>query len=232
MFDKTDSNKVQSVATSLLWLDLKESGHELIASHPFTNCWYTCIDGKDFVDLHDPDALARWRAFEEKTIKMLSPLVLFRLVCKPYRMTFLKYAAPFMSAADIGTALRETWRSVENISGDINVSQKEMVNLYHVAARDTLMTGEELAAYEKLPPVFTVYRGVTDFNKGRKRAMSWTTSIKTAEWFAKRYDSLGEIWSMDVNKENVLAIFDSGEHEVVVRPEAIHRVNRSFQSFT
>ena len=224
MLDRTDSNKVKDMAISLLWADVKESGHVLIASHPFTDSWYTCVDGKGFVDLHNLDDLKKWRAAKEKMIEKFPPMALFSLVCKPYRMTFLKYCAPFMSSSDIGSALRETWRNVENISGDINVSQKEMVSLFRIADKNTLMTEEELMAYEKLPPTITVYRGVTDFNKAKKRAMSWTTSLKTAKWFSKRYDNDGEIWTMDVNKENILAMFDGGEHEIVVNPKAIKGV--------
>ena len=226
MLDKTDSDKVQDIAITLLWTDVKEAALGLIASHPFTDSWYTCIDGKDFVDLHDSEALQKWRAAEEKIIRRLPPLALFRLVCKPYRMTFLKYAAQFMSSSDIGSALRETWRSVENISGDINVSQKEMVNLYRISDKNTLMTSEELAAYEKLPTTLTVYRGVTDFNKARKKAMSWTTDSNTAKWFAKRYDNIGEIWIIKICKEDVLAIFDGNEQEVVVMPSAIKDIRR------
>ena len=224
MLDKTNPEKVRDVAIGLLWTDVKETGHPLFASHPFTDSWYTCITSKNLINLHSPNDLTVWRAAEEKTIKKLPPLVIFRLICSPYRMTFLKYAFPFMSAADIGTALRETWQSVENISGDINVSQREMVNLYHIADRNTLMTSKELKEYNKLPPVITVYRGVTNFNKSKKKAMSWTTDIGTAEWFAKRYNSIGEVWTMDINKKDILAIFDSGEHEVVITPKAIKNI--------
>ena len=225
MLNKTDSDKVREVAISLLLTDVKDVGVGPFASHPFTDFWHACVES-DFVDLHESDSLLRWRNFEEKIIKSVSPLTLFRLVCKPYRLTFLKYAAPYMSAHDIGTTLRETWRSVENISSDVNVSQKEMVDLYRIADKSTLMTDEEIYTYRQLPPTVTVYRGVTDFNKEKRRAMSWTTSMKTAEWFAKRYNNTGEIWSMNVDKKNILAYFDTGEHEVVILPKAIKNMKK------
>lgn len=225
MLDQTDSEKVRDIAVSLLWTDIVDAGFLFLASHPFTDSWLTCADNHKMIDLHDPSGLKVWRESKEKTIRNVPLLVIMCLICRPYRMTFLKYAAPFLSAADIGSMLREAWKSTENISGDINVTREEMVELYHIADKKTLMTPTELHKYNILQPIFRVFRGVTDFNKDRTKAMSWTSSIKTAKWFAKRYDSTGEIWALDITNEDVLAVFED-EHEIVVKPEAIKKIRR------
>lgn len=70
-----------------------------------------------------------------------------------------------------------------------------------------------------MPSTITVYRGVTSFNKKKERAMSWTTNLDTAKWFSKRYGKEGEVWVAEVEKKDVLAIFDDGEKEIVLMPK-------------
>ena len=69
--------------------------------------------------------------------------------------------------------------------------------------------------YSALPKEITVYRGIR--GRGRLEALSWTTDIEQAEWFAKRWDKNGKVYSAMVDKEDVLAVFASrGESELVV----------------
>ena len=77
------------------------------------------------------------------------------------------------------------------------------------------MDEEEQKQYSALPEGITVYRGIR--GRGSLKALSWTTDIKQAEWFAKRWDKNGKVYSARVSKDDVLAVFASrGESELVV----------------
>lgn len=66
-----------------------------------------------------------------------------------------------------------------------------------------------------MPEEITVYRGIR--GRGSLKALSWTTDIEKAEWFAKRWDKNGKVYSVNVSKDDVLAVFSSrGESELVV----------------
>lgn len=65
-----------------------------------------------------------------------------------------------------------------------------------------------------LPETMTLYRGCTP---ERLNGMSWTTDLKTAQWFAKRFGDEGEVYQIEIPSEFVLAKIDGRkEAEVVV----------------
>ena len=84
-----------------------------------------------------------------------------------------------------------------------------------MADKSLLMNDEERRLYLALPDEMTVYRGIR--GRGSLKALSWTTDIEQAEWFAKRWDKKGKVYSAMIRKEDVLSMFMSrGESEVVV----------------
>ncbi|EJL6615470.1 hypothetical protein [Vibrio cholerae] len=67
-----------------------------------------------------------------------------------------------------------------------------------------------------LPETLTLYRG------GDLNGFSWTTDFKTAEEFADA--TTGHIHTLIINKEHILAVFNSrGEYEVVIHPYDIDK---------
>ena len=79
------------------------------------------------------------------------------------------------------------------------------------------MNEDDFKVFESLPNVVTIYRGVTDKNKDNKRALSWTLSQDKAEWFAHRFDEVGEVWKTEISKDNIFAYFDEmDEKEVII----------------
>jgi len=68
--------------------------------------------------------------------------------------------------------------------------------------------------WEKLPNEITVYRGGDDMG------LSWTTEIKVAEFFQRRYhDGAGRVFQSTIMKRDVLAyLTDRSESEIVADP--------------
>ena len=70
-----------------------------------------------------------------------------------------------------------------------------------------------------------MYRGAPS---ERRLGMSWSMSLDTAIWFAKRYDlvsSVGRVFVAEVPPQHVFAILKSrAESEVVVNPRGLRNV--------
>lgn len=217
MNKETNLDRIREWAKAILYIDIKETGTPFIASHPFTSSWFTMGENGKVMDLHDPEALQKWREELKQQIDEADLIQLFLHLNSPYILTFLKNTWMHMSADDLGTILNNFWRMQENISGDKNITATEIVTMFKTANKETLMDEEERERYAALPDMITVYRGVTDHNKGKKEAFSWTTDKKIAEWFANRFDTgTGEIWMLTVPKKRVLCAFGGEEKELIV----------------
>ena len=81
--------------------------------------------------------------------------------------------------------------------------------------REYLMDEEERKVYEALPDEVTVYRG---YQVGQNRnGISWTTSKKTAQWFATRFAKQGKVLEKRVPKRDIISVFNGrNESEVVI----------------
>ena len=152
---------------------------------------------------------------------------LYCIVRKSYRLTFLKFAEPFLSCNDMSELLADAWTTSENPNQDNNVKLPMIVRWFKNANKKLLMDEEEYEVYKSLPDKFTVYRGVAI---GRNpNGLSWTKSKSKAEWFSHRFDknnNIGYIQSAIADKQNVLAYFNSrDEDEIVVDPKTFDNIN-------
>ena len=217
---KTDLNKIREIAVSFLYLNIEvDEQIPFIVHHPFTNSSVVSIkvNGKlELVDLSIEENRNKWHKQFEQIINDSSLIQLFMMMNKPYRLTFLKYIMPYISKEDCGTILNTYWSSIEDISGDKNVSTRDIVKIFKYADKKTLLTNDDYDFYKSLPNNITLYRGVTNHNKDRKHAMSYTTDINVAKWFAKRFNPKGEIWKINIPKSKVLSVINSEEKEVIV----------------
>lgn len=77
---------------------------------------------------------------------------------------------------------------------------------------------EDLQELKKLHPeeVVTIYRGETPQSTELENALSWTTKIEFAEFFANRFSSEGVIYQAEVEFDKILA-FTERESEVLVQ---------------
>lgn len=72
-----------------------------------------------------------------------------------------------------------------------------------------------------LPRSITVYRG------GTEDGISWTNNLETALWFAKRWNANLPVWTGVVSRDRIVGYLDDrGEHEVVVFPEYVTKMQQ------
>lgn len=220
----TDIEHIRRAAKTLLYLDIAPTRIPFVATHPFTDTWnagWRTTEKKDdtfeIIDLHDKDKQKEWRKVVSGEIDTGNLTDILFIITKPYRLLFLKMILPFISDLDLGECLSCAWVSVENISKDCNVNGSELVTMFKRADKTTLMTDEERKCLDNLDEEVTVWRGVTDYNKGRRKALSWTLDYQKAQWFALRYTKAGTVREVTVPRKRVLAYFSGrGEREIIL----------------
>ena len=215
--NKTNIEEIKTLALIFLNSEINETGVSFVASHPFTNSWFTMLRSMEMVDLHIEENANKWRSEFKEIILDSDLLHLFMLLNKAYILNFLKFAEKYISDDDLGMIIGAFWQSIEQISLDTSMSSKDIIKLFKRANKAKLMDEEEYEKFNSLDDEITLYRGVTSHNKGRKKAMSWTTDKDIAKWFANRFSTnTGEIWEIKIPKERVLCVFDGRESEYIV----------------
>lgn len=226
MRSKTELQGVKSVAHMLLSLDIELTKFSpMVVSHPFTNSGISGIIGEDgglqIADLvNKPDDLAKWRSQVRRQIDSAdSAYGIYTLVNKPYALTFLKFAQPYLSEQDFGQFLSSAWTLSEAPNGDANMTRRELISAFRSVAPEYLMDEEELRQYQELEDTVTVYRGVTPHNAKNIKALSWTLDRDVAEWFAHRFGENGTVYEAQIDKNHIFALFTGrNESEVIVNP--------------
>ena len=208
---KTDLQRCKEIAIDFLHLDAEPTEIPLIVSHPFFDSPF-CSVKREIVNI-----------FEEKILNGCNCISdIFYMMRAPYRMTYFKYIKEYLDEKDFAEMLNFSWLNDENANNNINVSNKELLSHFKKANKEYLMNEDDFKVFESLPNVVTIYRGVTDKNKDNKKALSWTLSQDKAEWFAHRFDEVGEVWKTEISKDNIFAYFDEmGEKEVIIDYNAI-----------
>ena len=163
------------------------------------------------------------RRYEERIDTAENPYGVYSIICKAYRLTFIKYIKQHLSKSDFSDLLADAWVSSENPNQDANVKIPMLISWFKQADKKALMTDEEYEVYASLPSTVTVYRGVA---VGRNpKGLSWTANHSTAEWFANRFNTdtkKGYIQKATVSKSKVVAYFNSrNEDELVVDTKGI-----------
>lgn len=213
----TNLEMIKIMAKSFLRLDIAETRVPFVASHPFTSSWIVGLPDGSVVDLHDVETARKWREDVGNLIDKSTLYEIFMMMNTPYILNFLKFVANDMSDEDLGMILGDFWQNIEYISVDNSVTSKQLMALFKRANKNTLMNEDERELFASLPEEVTVYRGVTSYNKRKKKAFSWTTDKGIARWFANRFDTgTGEIWTAVVPKERILCVFNGREKEVIV----------------
>lgn len=213
---ETDVEAIRQSALALLECKIEPNPtFPFLCNHPFTNAPFAALDNK-LLDLTKPTEALRWRTAMRSVIQKKNAQGVFLLMNPPYRLFFLNLIRSALSDNDFGELFRAFWPSVEQINGDKNLTRRSIIRLLQSVPKDCLMDKECFLAYQQLPPVFSVYRGVTPYNESRHRAISWTSDIDIAQWFATRYGEHGTIWRANVKKQWVLALLEGKEHEILI----------------
>jgi len=137
---------------------------------------------------------------------------------RPYRFIALQWCIAHMPMTD-----KLYWFSVASVwidSENIWQHHKDWVKMWNSqrGEKQSLMDDNELAAYNKLGDIVTVYRGINGQRQRRKGALSWTLRRDKAEWFSARHNREKKIVVLEgrVMKQNIHAIlFGRNEQEVV-----------------
>ena len=213
------NDKISMIVNFLMDLDIGiiEGLSPIRVSHPFIEegVSFNLKTGEVINLLEDEETLKKEKAVRLKRMRNMSPLQIAFCVSKPYRMLYLSLAFPYLSKKERSEIMHEVWISVENINGNINVSQIEILKRLRKCNPKYLMGQENFKVYENLPDIFTVYRGLQE--NAQEDGLSWTLSKDVAEWFANRFDNEGEIIEKVIHKSEVIAYFsDRDEDEIVL----------------
>lgn len=228
---ETDLRGVKEIAK--IFLAMKPMTTEMspaIVQHPFTNTGYfpyRTVDGNlRIINIMAPQGFNEWKEImSEKIDRMTSVAQIFLYVNKPYSMTFLKYVKQYLSKQDFAETLAACWIREEQPNMNPNFTKAELTDMFKRADKKYLMSETGYRKWEELPEILTVYRGVTGYNGKNIRALSWTTSYKTAKWFAGRFEEQGKIYQAEIDKKHILAYIDQrGESEVIVEPKYLKNV--------
>lgn len=220
MRKETDLIAVKEVARTFVYLDVNINEKVgFICNHPYIGQIATVVseNGKLVLkDVRNEKDLEDIRQNIIKTIDAVTSYLQFiHIIRPPYLPAFFKFTRHYLSDYDYSSFLSSMWTIVEFPNVDDNITAPEFVKIFRRADRTLLMDEDEQKQYSDLPEEITVYRGIR--GRGSLKALSWTTDIAQAEWFAKRWDKNGKVYSATVDKEDVLAVFASrGESELVV----------------
>lgn len=131
-----------------------------------------------------------------------------------------------MDEKEFAQLLALCWIQTEAPNQDVNVSQRELVEMFQNAKTENLMNLDECRKFAELPNELEIYRGVTEKNKDNILAMSWTMKRETAEWFAARFQGEGKVYKATIRKEDILAVFlGRNEAEVIVDPKNLKDIS-------
>lgn len=123
-----------------------------------------------------------------------------KLITKPYGLIFMHKVRNYLSEKEYAWMLRHLWIRSEYPNCDVNVTRLQLVDMFRRANPRWLMDdAEEFQRFMDLPDTLTVYRGVTSYNADNIRALSWTLSLDTARWFAKRFGERGTVYHYDAD---------------------------------
>ena len=217
---ETNLSKIKEQAKLFLHLPIQYDTNFspiLFVHHPFISSCIVSI-GREMINIVDnPEKLKEYQKAMEEAIDEGDLCGIYMLIRKPYRLTFLKYCEHYLSEKDLAEYFADAWVSSENPNQDANCSISYLTKMFKKCNKKYLMTEEDYAVYESLPDTLTLYRGVS---VGRNpKGLSWTQNIKTAEWFAHRFDKpdkKGYIQVTTAKKSDILAYFNTrGEDEIV-----------------
>ena len=223
MLKESNLELVKSVAISFLYMDVEETDYSpIVVMHPIFESGFTAIrkNGKpEFINIIESreNLLLAQQECEKNIMMQTSVYDVYMIIRKSYRLTFLKFVKEYLSRKDMSELLAHAWVSSENPNQDVNVPIETSIKWFREADKKILMTKDDYRYYQSLPQTITAYRGVAI---GRNpKGLSWTCNLKTAEWFANRFDEVGKsgyVQSVVVDKSCVLAYFNTRNEDELI----------------
>ena len=252
----TDLRGIKDTAKVFLHMNIEETKFSpLVIKHPFTDSAMVCLSQTDgeiaFANImEDTKAFTLWKEQVEKQIDTAEDVFgVYHLVpernpaakpflrskntdlmTKSYLLAFLKYTESYLSREDFSKMLADIWIRTEAPNLDPNFKQKELLDLFRKSKQEEMMTEDEIETLRSLPETVSVYRGVTSYNAGMVKALSWTLDQKVAQWFADRFGENGTVYEAEISKEHILALFKGrNEWEVIVEPDHLLQLSEALE---
>ena len=252
----TDLRGIKDTAKVFLHMNIEETKFSpLVIKHPFTDSAMVCLSQTDgeiaFANImEDTKAFTLWKEQVEKQIDTAEDVFgVYHLVpernpaakpflrskntdlmTKSYLLAFLKYTESYLSREDFSKMLADIWIRTEAPNLDPNFKQKELLDLFRKSKQEEMMTEDEIETLRSLPETVSVYRGVTSYNAGKVKALSWTLDQKVAQWFANRFGENGTVYEAEISKEHILALFKGrNEWEVIVEPDHLLQLSEAME---
>lgn len=230
--NNTNLRQVKMTAQTLLRVRIHKTDFSpMIVQHPFASSGLVVLPGTQrIIDITaNAENLNAWQDIMDRQIaKAKSVSDIYAMLNKPYALTFLKFIQDNISAEELAVLLADAWIRSECPNMDADVSKPELVELFEKADKKHLMTKGERDLLSRLGERVTVYRGVTSYNAKNIRALSWTIDKKKAEWFAHRFDECGTVYTAQIKKEKILAVFTSrNESEIVLNPKGLKQLKKA-----
>lgn len=208
--------KVREIALLYLHTPIEKTSSELVVSHPFTSSNIVASKDMRFLDLYVPSERQIWEEQMEEWIKKSSLEQIYAFLDKRYFFSFLNHTEEYLNAKMMAKVLACRWQQLEYISNNAVVSTHKILKWFRFADKKELMDEEEYQRFLNLPEEVTIYRGVSEYNRKYKKAISWTLNKEQAEWFAGRWgNDEQEVWEVTVPKKCILCYFAT-EDEVIV----------------
>lgn len=210
----------ENVSIPFLYLDIEKTKFDFLVQHPYLETPFVCTENNETKNiLEDSNVYLDWLKIMCKRIKNATSFIqLYMMIRKSYRMTFLKFAKPYMSLKDFSYFLADAWTSSENPNNDVNCNINLLISWFKYCDKQILMTKEEYITFTQFQQKITVYRGVSV--NGTEKGLSWTVDLNKANWFAHRFDNHslhGYVIKTIVDKNDILAYFTRrNENEIVI----------------
>ena len=189
----------------------------LVVGHPFAqqNPVMLNIDGDmKFFNLTDKKGNKDYLKTLSKMFAKFSSEGLFFLVRTPFKFDWLNMCKPYLHPDTFTELFAKTWAHVE-FPNTSTIPPETLIEWFKEAKKEQLMDENNLAAYHQLPEELTLYRGVP--KNGVVFGLSWTTDLKTAQFFKNRTGERGgKIYSAVVPKSAVVAFYGDREEQEVV----------------
>lgn len=227
MKKETDINKVKEQSKLLLYAVSIEPDHYGIVRHPYIQSTHAYIKEKGLIDITIEENYNLWIKTMVDAIDTHSIQQIFDImITTPWKLTWLKFAKPYLSKKDFSNLLGIGWVTEDNPNMDVNVSTATAIKWFKNVDKEVLMNAEELAYWKALPDEVTLYRGVS---KGRKKyGISWTDNKDTAIWFKNRFltdTSKGCLLKVVAPKEHCLCYLNRrNEKEIVLDVKAVKNI--------
>ena len=131
---------------------------------------------------------------------------------RPYRLEAFVQITKELSDKEYWSLLESVWTDTEN--GWQNLPTWRALFWSKRPGRENLMDANERFTLQNLPETVEIYRGC--LNGINEDGIAWTLNRDKAEFFANRFSKGGIVLSKQINKSDIIAVFNGrGEAEVI-----------------